>query len=591
MTGQSCQAGGIAPGQSGRPGQPRRERPAARRVRWLRGVTIATAAIILASCRSLTAPVLVPMAAQLGVSRHACDVSAEADSAAVPSTIVPPGVVVDTDAASRPVSRSGSDLWPAALGLAGRGRKREPAQPEMLSPEAVQPESIQPESVQAEADTGRPQRAAVALPIDGPTFLLQAGIDVPLDGPPPAADELAGGSATPAVCQTEADCPAGTVCEASCPPVPRSGRRHCRPTAPCRACGECSDGGCAPEVCIPRDRAVPAVGPYLVCDGGDCLAPARPSGRSGILNLTAGDTVARYRADDTPPRRFVPPAEATRRDESGAADSAVEERGEEEAAEACLAVSNCACVYSPRFSSVREIIRPLEEAAPVGPSGLALDTVAEADVGRQPVWGSTQRVALEAARKALPGVAIEERIPALAVDQNEIPRAADNAELPAERVSDEQPLLTLRTQRPLLKVGFDVPLAWTCVKGANVLLNEQTADVIAADRGTATLRFEEPGRCELTLCKRAGSDTARIGEELDFTIYLLNSGDRALTDIVLVDALPRRLELIPDSAGSSLPADFSTETGDDGSVVLKWRFTGTLRPNEAGFVRFRTIVR
>jgi uncharacterized repeat protein (TIGR01451 family) len=333
------------------------------------------------------------------------------------------------------------------------------------------------------------------------------------------------------------------------------------------------------------------VGPYLVCDGGDCLAPARPSGRSGIVNLTAGDTVARYRADDTPPRRFMPPAEAARRGDSTADHSAGEDRGEEEATEACLTVSNCACVYSPRFSSVREIIRPLEEAAPVGPSGLALDTVAEADVGRQPVWGSTQRVALEAARKALPGVAIEERIPALAVDQNEIPRAAENAELPAERVSEEQPLLTLRTQRPLLKVGFDVPLAWTCVRGANVLLNEQTADVISADRGTATLRFEEPGRCELTLCKRAGSDTARIGEELDFTIYLLNSGDRALTDIVLVDALPRRLELIPDAAASSLPADFSTETGDDGSVVLKWRFTGTLRPNEAGFVRFRTIVR
>jgi uncharacterized repeat protein (TIGR01451 family) len=287
----------------------------------------------------------------------------------------------------------------------------------------------------------------------------------------------------------------------------------------------------------------------------------------------------------------MPPAEAARRGDSTADHSAVEDRGEEEATEACLTVSNCACVYSPRFSSVREIIRPLEEAAPVGPSGLALDTVAEADVGRQPVWGSTQRVALEAARKALPGVAIEERIPALAVDQNEIPRAAENAELPAERVSEEQPLLTLRTQRPLLKVGFDVPLAWTCVRGANVLLNEQTADVISADRGTATLRFEEPGRCELTLCKRAGSDTARIGEELDFTIYLLNSGDRALTDIVLVDALPRRLELIPDAAASSLPADFSTETGDDGSVVLKWRFTGTLRPNEAGFVRFRTIVR
>jgi len=60
---------------------------------------------------------------------------------------------------------------------------------------------------------------------------------------------------------------------------------------------------------------------------------------------------------------------------------------------------------------------------------------------------------------------------------------------------------------------------------------------------------------------------------------------------VLVDALPKRLELIPDAAASSLPADFSTGTGDDGSVVLTWRFRETIRPGESGFVRFRTIVR
>jgi uncharacterized repeat protein (TIGR01451 family) len=118
----------------------------------------------------------------------------------------------------------------------------------------------------------------------------------------------------------------------------------------------------------------------------------------------------------------------------------------------------------------------------------------------------------------------------------------------------------------------------------------QAAEVIAADRGTATLRLEEPGRCELTLCKRAGSDTARVGEELDFTIFLLNSGDRPLQDVVLVDAIPTRLQLIPKSVVSNLPADISTATGDDGSVVLTWRLQKTLQPGEGGFVRFRTVV-
>ena len=60
---------------------------------------------------------------------------------------------------------------------------------------------------------------------------------------------------------------------------------------------------------------------------------------------------------------------------------------------------------------------------------------------------------------------------------------------------------------------------------------------------------------------------------------------------MLVDALPKRLALVPQSAASSLPADISTGTGDDGSVVVKWRLTGSLAPGAGGFVRFRTIVR
>ena len=59
-------------------------------------------------------------------------------------------------------------------------------------------------------------------------------------------------------------------------------------------------------------------------------------------------------------------------------------------------------------------------------------------------------------------------------------------------------------------------------------------------------------------------NTARVGEELDFTIFVLNSGDRALDDIVLVDTLPDRLTLIPESPAASLPADVSTGTADDG---------------------------
>jgi uncharacterized repeat protein (TIGR01451 family) len=348
-----------------------------------------------------------------------------------------------------------------------------------------------------------------------------------------------------------------TGLEAPCPPLPRL-----ESAAGCRD-GRCAAGTCPPQACIPCDRPPPLVGPYLVCDGGDANAPARPRGIDGLANLTAGDTVARYRAAGDGP----------------------------DATDVCIAVSNCACVYAPRFGSVREVVRPLEGAAPLGPRGLATETLAGEQIRREPVWGSTQNVAVEAARKALPGVAVEENLGPLAVDQGAMPREEDGVAGPAVRVADNQPELARRSQRPLLQVGFDVPVAWTCVKGANVLVAGQTPQTVSVADGTATLRFEEPGRAELTLCKRAGSDTARSGEELDFTIFMLNSGDRALDDIVLVDALPERLALIPGSPASSLPADFTTDEADDGAVVLRWRIKATLRPGESGFVRFRTLVR
>jgi uncharacterized repeat protein (TIGR01451 family) len=308
---------------------------------------------------------------------------------------------------------------------------------------------------------------------------------------------------------------------------------------------------------------VPLAAPCLVCDGGDAGKPAVPVARLGLKNLTAGDTVARYRAADDGP----------------------------DGCDVHVTASNCACVYAPRFGSVREVTRPHEDARPIGPRGLALDTSTASQVDLAPVCGKTQTLAVVAARKALPGVAVEERLAPLAVDNDVMPHGSEGRVWPAEDIRDEHAARTELVQTPRIAVGFVVPLAWTCARAAMVVADGRRAEVVAADRGTATLRIESPGRAELTLCKRAGSDTARVGEELDFTIYLHNSGDRPLTDVVLVDALPGRLDLVPDSAAASQPADFSTVSGDDGSVVLRWQFRHTFRPGEGGFVRFRTIVR
>jgi len=385
--------------------------------------------------------------------------------------------------------------------------------------------------------------------------------------PAETSDQAAVTAAVPTAAHDRRATPAAAVtpagCEQACGPLPR---RHGPLASAARGpagCERCGTPPCPEAVCPPLTAPVPLVAPCLVCDGGDARSPAMPVARFGLKNLTSGDTVARYRADDDSP----------------------------DGCDVHVAVSNCACVYAPRFGSVRQVTRPHEEAQPVGPRGLALDTGIEAKIDLQPVCRTTQALAPEAARKALPGVAVEERLGPLAVDQGDPVRESDGLLRPAEDILDVSLERAELVQTPRMMVGFDVPLAWTCARAAMVMVGRQQAEVVAADRGTATLRLESPGRAELTLCKRAGSDTARVGEELDFMIYFHNSGDRALTDIVLADALPGRLEFVAGSAAANQPAAFTTGTGDDGSVVLTWQFQHTFQPGEGGFVRFRTVVR
>ena len=323
--------------------------------------------------------------------------------------------------------------------------------------------------------------------------------------------------------------------------------------------------------CQPIIRPVAYRSPVVpppVCDGGDGLQPARPTGRLGIVGLSAGDTVARYRADTGP----SPTAKAA-------------------ASQSKLAVSNRECVYAPRFGSVRQVVRLSEEIRPIGPGGLVADTMIASEARLQPVSTADQPVAPRAARRARTGLAVEERSGPLGVDAALQPGASEGRLKPFERTADLQLESAGRRQRLATAVGLDVPVAWTRLTSANAVINAQAADVVSAGRGTATLRVEAPGRAELTLCKRAGSDAVRIGEEIDFTIAFLNSGDVPLTDIVVVDVLPGRLELIAESPAASLPAEISTATAADGAVTLSWRLREPLDAGASGFVRFRAIVR
>ena len=311
----------------------------------------------------------------------------------------------------------------------------------------------------------------------------------------------------------------------------------------------------------------PPILPPVICNGGDGREPAYPVGQTGIEGLSAGDTVARYRRDNG----------ANPNDNIAARSSHI-------------ARTNCQCIYAPRFGSVRNVTRLHEESVPQGPAGVSGDKSLASQTTLQPLGNAAQLTSLQITRKSNSGLAVEERSGPLGVDTATLLNQSLGHAKAGERVLDTHVKSADKEERIAESIGIEIPIAWTRLTAANAVFNDQKADVVSSGQGTATLRVESPGRAELTLCKRSGSDSARIGEEIDFTIAFVNSGDVPLTDIVIIDILPQRLKLIESSPAANLPSKIKIVSQTDGTTSVSWQLQSPLEAGKSGFVRMRTIV-
>jgi uncharacterized repeat protein (TIGR01451 family) len=81
------------------------------------------------------------------------------------------------------------------------------------------------------------------------------------------------------------------------------------------------------------------------------------------------------------------------------------------------------------------------------------------------------------------------------------------------------------------------------------------------------------------------------GEEVEFTLRFDNVGEQVIGNVTIVDNLSTRLEYIPESAKSSVDANFVTEPNKSGSTILRWEIKDPVEPGEGGILRFRVKVR
>ena len=307
----------------------------------------------------------------------------------------------------------------------------------------------------------------------------------------------------------------------------------------------------------------PVVGPsdeYL-CDGGDFVTPAGVHADWTIDGLEQEDAIGHY---DTVDGRVV------------------------------VTPSNRVCIYAPRFAAVRRVVQPIAHEQPVFVNE-TLDEQIAGEGDRSIAAGCCQlqrhavAIDLASSRRTCSGNGSRRagsricrrrwtRTTSLAAYANlEIIRTGE--------VSD--------AEKALVERSSEAAITWTGVQAPQVVfgVKQAHAQVGSVKPGGIIYQTDEPNSPRLRLIKLASCGHAQPGEEIEFTLRFDNIGDQVIGNVTIVDNLSTRFEYVPETAKSSVDADFSRKPNDAGSLILRWEIKDPVKPGEGGVLRFRVKVR
>lgn len=368
---------------------------------------------------------------------------------------------------------------------------------------------------------------------------------------PPSKFKFAG---TPSSSETLGDKPAASVVRA----VERSAPLPIAADCGCSAC-QAPLAESAGPAWKPPGIACPWPPDEYLCDGGDGQVRAKLGAQDETGGLEVEDTVAHYVTADG--QRRVEP-------------------------------SNRICIYAPRFAAVRKLESALVDQQNDAPRAASKPIKPDLEARRQPA---------RVARQPLPArIDVAVRAPAVArLKQPEARLASDVAlsavqdgVLPYENERLVREGLVEAADKARLLVSIDAAVVWSHDLGVQVILDQRRAVEVTGDaRAQATFTVDTPQRPKLRIVKMASTSTARPGDTVEFTLRFDNLGDQELRQVTIVDNLTTRLEYVPDTAQSSVPARFSTETNSADSLVLRWELSEPLRVGAGGVLRFHCRVR
>ena len=338
------------------------------------------------------------------------------------------------------------------------------------------------------------------------------------------------------------------------------------PTTSVCGCNSCGTQSCSPAA--PHGYAIQpncgwnsyGIDPQeFLCDGGDHNADASLRKDDSIAGLDAEDTIAHYTT---------------------------------EAGDIEIVASNRVCVYAPRFGSVRRVTGAIAGGRAVTASQVDLPQGTNAFEHELPGLVVTDTTELAHADVARRVDAMRERNRGVPVEGVLQPEQADEVlaalagivALNLNEIQDEQKLLL--EQLSLAAV------AWTLDEALEVTIEDLKPPTLTRDENVAGLTiYEFPDAGRLRICKLADRQHAQPGEIVNFSIQVVNVGDRPVNHVTITDNLTTRLEYVADSQTCSAGAQFETMENASQSLQLTWTLTDDLKVGETATIRFRCKVR
>jgi len=332
-------------------------------------------------------------------------------------------------------------------------------------------------------------------------------------------------------------------------PVPRTSLMPaCPPDSPCPP---------AVGICGPFEE--PPYPEELLCDGGDSGDPFHYEG-ARFSGLEPEDTVA----------EFI--------DHEGAAH---------------VRISSKACVYAPKFGSIRSISQPVV--------GYAVDMLGGTH-DRTSVAGLENRDGLIIAEttEALADTRVREQAGGVDSDVGEgamQQTVGVEQHIKLTNVFEDRVAVTegqfQQTTEAYLAESLLVAGVSTYDIAPIIVANDEfghavtSADIAAEYTGAEDRR--PPG--DLRVVKTVDQATAQPGDVITFHIHFYNDGGRELTSVRILDHLSPRLEYVEGTVISELKGKLTVEPNDYGGQILQFELGEPLLGGASGEITFQALAK